>query len=266
MAASTDILVADDGGVRTITWNRPDALNAMSIELWDGTRDAVRSAAADDVRCIVFTGTGRGFTVGQDLGEIGDPRQGEDGRGFRGLMAALVATEVPMIAAVNGLAVGFGTTLLPWCDIAIAAGSARFRVPFVSLGVTTEAGSSATLPAIMGRAGRRPLRPHRRLALGRRRTRLRARVRGGARRPVARYRAARWRRSSRRSPPDRCAPPPGCSAPGARRHGPPRSRASTSSSPGWPGARRTWRRSRRSSRGLRRPRGDPLSGRTARRR
>ena len=147
---SDNIHVDDVDGVRTITWNRPEALNAMSIELWDGTRDALRSAGDDDVRCIVFTGTGRGFTVGQDLGEMADPRHGEDGRGFRGLMEALVAVEAPMIAAVNGMAVGFGATLLPWCDIVIAGESARFKVPFVSLGVTNEAGSSATLPAVMG--------------------------------------------------------------------------------------------------------------------
>lgn len=145
-----NLLIDDVDGVRTITWNRPEALNAMSIELWDGTRDALRSVAADDVRCVVFTGVGRGFTVGQDLAEMADPRHGEDGRGFRGLMEALVAVEVPMIAAVNGMAVGFGATLLPWCDIAIAGRAARFKVPFVSLGVTNEAGSSATLPAVMG--------------------------------------------------------------------------------------------------------------------
>ena len=144
------IRVEDDDGVRLVTWDRPDALNAMSLELWDGTRDALRSAAEDDVRCIVLTGTGRGFTVGQDLAEMTDPRHADEARGFRGLMDALVAVEVPMVAAVNGLAVGFGTTLLPWCDISLAAESARFRVPFVPLGVTNEAGSSATLPAVMG--------------------------------------------------------------------------------------------------------------------
>ena len=142
--------VVDDGGVRVVTWNRPDALNAMSLELWDGTRDAVRSAAGAGVRCIVLTGTGRGFTVGQDLAEMTDPRHGDPDRGFRGLMSALAGLDVPLIAAVNGLAVGFGTTLLPWCDIAIAAESARFRVPFVALGVTTEAASSVTLAAVMG--------------------------------------------------------------------------------------------------------------------
>jgi enoyl-CoA hydratase/carnithine racemase len=142
--------VADVDHVRLVTWNRPDALNAMSLELWDGTRDALRSAAGAGIRCIVVTGAGRGFTVGQDLAEMTDPRHADGERGFRGVMAALADLDVPLVAAVNGLAVGFGTTMLPWCDVALAAESARFRVPFVSLGVTTEAASSVTLAAVMG--------------------------------------------------------------------------------------------------------------------
>jgi len=140
----------DRAGVRLVTWNRPDALNAMSLELWDGTRDAFRSATADGIGCIVVTGAGRAFTVGQDLAEMTDPRHADEARGFRGLMTAIGELEVPLIAAVNGLAVGFGTTLLPWCDIVLVADEASFRVPFVSLGVTTEAASSVTLPAVMG--------------------------------------------------------------------------------------------------------------------
>jgi enoyl-CoA hydratase/carnithine racemase len=144
------VRVDDNDGVRLVTWDRPAALNAMSLELWDGTRDAVGSAAADGIRCVVLTGTGRAFTVGQDLAEMADPRHADGSRGFRGVMAALVAADVPLVAAVNGLAVGFGTTVLPWCDIVLASEAARFRVPFVGLGVTTEAGSSVTLPAVMG--------------------------------------------------------------------------------------------------------------------
>lgn len=144
------VLVEDDAGVRTITWDRPDALNAMSLELWDGTAAALRSAVADDIRCIVLTGRGRAFTVGQDLAEMTDPRHADETRGFRGLMSALTSCEAVLVAAVNGLAVGFGTTVLPWCDLVLVSDAARFRVPFVPLGVTTEAGSSATLPAVMG--------------------------------------------------------------------------------------------------------------------
>jgi len=146
-----DALAIDDAdGVRTVTWNRPDALNALSLELWDGTRDALRSAAADGIRCVVLTGSGRAFTVGQDLAEMADPRHADPERGFRGVMSALVDLDVPLLAAVNGLAVGFGTTLLPWCDMVVAGASARFRVPFVELGVTTEAASSVSLAAVMG--------------------------------------------------------------------------------------------------------------------
>lgn len=144
------IRIDDNDGIRLVTWDRPEALNAMSLELWDGTRDALRSAATDGIRCVVLTGTGRAFTVGQDLGEMTDPRHADETRGFRGVMSALVDNDVPLIAAVNGMAVGFGTTLLPWCDLALASVAARFRVPFVSLGVTTEAASSVTLPAVMG--------------------------------------------------------------------------------------------------------------------
>src|SRR5215213_7359380 len=122
----------------------------MSLELWDGTRDALRTAEAADVRCIVLTGTGRAFTVGQDLAEMTDPRHADEARGFRGVMSALQDLGVPLVAAVNGMAVGFGTTVLPWCDVVVIADDARFRVPFVPLGVTTEAGSSVTLAALMG--------------------------------------------------------------------------------------------------------------------
>jgi enoyl-CoA hydratase/carnithine racemase len=152
MTGSPDELLIDDrAGVRLVTWNRPDALNAMSVDLWDGTRDALRSAVDDGVACIVLTGNGRAFNVGQDLSEMTDPRHADPNRGFRGLMTAIIDCEVPLIAAVNGLAVGFGTTLLPWCDLVLASTAARFRTPFVGLGVTTEAASSVTLSTVMGR-------------------------------------------------------------------------------------------------------------------
>lgn len=147
---SEQLSIEDRDGVRLITWTRPDALNAMSIEMWHGTRDALDSVAEDDVRCVVFTGTGRAFTVGQDLSEFGDPRHGEPDGGFRGLMRALAEVRVPLIAAVNGTAVGFGLTLLPWCEIALVSPSARFKAPFVGLGVVTEAAASVSLAEAMG--------------------------------------------------------------------------------------------------------------------
>ena len=144
------IQIDDADGVRVVTWAREDALNAMSLEMWDGTRDALDSAVAHGIRCVVLTGSGRAFNVGQDLAEMADPRQADETRGYRGVMRALQEVPVPLIAAVNGLAVGFGVTVLPWCDFVFVADTARFRVPFVSLGVTTEAASSVTLPEVMG--------------------------------------------------------------------------------------------------------------------
>jgi enoyl-CoA hydratase/carnithine racemase len=142
--------VDDRDGVRTITWTRPDALNAMTIEMWNGTRDALDSADGDGVRCIVLTGSGRAFTVGQDLAEFGDPRHAEPDGGFRGLMRALQQVEVPLVAAVNGMAVGFGLTVLPWCEVVLVSPDARFKAPFVELGVTTEAAASVALADVMG--------------------------------------------------------------------------------------------------------------------
>jgi enoyl-CoA hydratase/carnithine racemase len=147
----TEVIRIDDrDGVRLVTWNRPDALNAMSLELWDGTRDAIASATEDDVGCIVLTGTGRAFTVGQDLAEFAHPGQADERRGLRGLLRAVAEVEVPLLAAVNGMAVGFGATILPWCEVVLASPEARCMVPFLSLGVTTEAGSSASLVDVMG--------------------------------------------------------------------------------------------------------------------
>ncbi|MFN7147939.1 MAG: enoyl-CoA hydratase/isomerase family protein [Microthrixaceae bacterium] len=142
--------ITDDDGVRLVTWTRPDALNAMSIEMWNGTRDALDSAVDDGIRCIVLTGEGRAFTVGQDLGEFGDPRHAEPDGGFRGLMRALTEVQVPLVAAANGMGVGFGLTVLPWCEIVLVSPEARFKAPFVGLGVTTEAAASVTLAEAMG--------------------------------------------------------------------------------------------------------------------
>jgi enoyl-CoA hydratase/carnithine racemase len=145
--------ITDGDGVRLITWNRPDALNALNDELWDATRDALVEAQADDgLRCVVLTGTGRAFTAGQDLSEMmAPPDHGDDEQhGYRGLIPVLEAFDKPLLAAVNGLGLGIGATLLPYCDIVWIAEGARLKVPFITLGVTTEAAGSLLLPQRMG--------------------------------------------------------------------------------------------------------------------
>jgi enoyl-CoA hydratase/carnithine racemase len=149
----TLVEIADADGVRLVTWNRPDALNALNDELWDATRDALVDAQRDpELRCVVITGTGRAFTAGQDLTEMMAPPEHDDDEvhGYRGLIPVLERFDKPLLAAVNGLGLGIGATLLPYCDIVWIAEGARLKVPFVTLGVTTEAAGSLLLPQRMG--------------------------------------------------------------------------------------------------------------------
>jgi enoyl-CoA hydratase/carnithine racemase len=147
------IEISDGDGVRVVTWNRPDALNALNDELWDATRDALLGAQADPtLRCVVVTGTGRAFTAGQDLGEMVAPPDHDDDtlHGYRGFIGVLEEFDKPLLAAVNGIGVGIGATILPYCDLVWMAADARLKVPFVTLGVTTEAAGSLLLPQRMG--------------------------------------------------------------------------------------------------------------------
>jgi len=149
----TTILYDVSEGVATVTLNRPDRMNA-----WTDTMAAELSAALvacnedDAVRAVVLTGAGRAFSAGQDLGEMETPRRHEDGRrhGFDPFIEVVEAFSKPLVAAVNGIGVGIGLTLLPHCDLVLMADGARLRAPFVSLGVTVEAGNSALLPARIG--------------------------------------------------------------------------------------------------------------------
>jgi len=157
-------LVADADGVRLVTFNRPDKLNAFDQELYDSVAAALTEAATDpDVSVAVLTGAGRAFSAGQDLGEMARLATPESraeggasgtgaagGHGFVGLLAIVTTFPKPLLAAVNGLGVGLGLTLLPHCDIVLMAESARLKAPFVSLGVAPEAAGSYTLPATMG--------------------------------------------------------------------------------------------------------------------
>jgi enoyl-CoA hydratase/carnithine racemase len=149
----THLEIADADGVRLVTWNRPEALNALNDELWDATRDALVGAQTDpELRCVVLTGTGRAFTAGQDLTEMMSPPDHDDDEvhGYRGLIPVLETFDKPLLAAVNGVGLGIGATLLPYCDIVWIAQGARLKVPFVTLGVTTEAAGSLLLPQRMG--------------------------------------------------------------------------------------------------------------------
>lgn len=145
--------IEDTDRVRLLTLEREAALNAYNDDLYDAVRDALTDAAADDdVAVVVLTGRGRSFSAGTDLGELAEPPAHDDGapHGFPSFIAAVEAFPKPLIAAVNGIAVGIGVTILPHCDVVLVSTAARLRAPFVSLGVTAEAGSTALLPATIG--------------------------------------------------------------------------------------------------------------------
>ena len=155
------ILVATDGPVRTLTLNRPAALNsftgAMHAELF-----AALQAAADDaaIRCLVLTGAGRGFCAGQDLNDPG-MSAGADGKpdigaviekNYRPLALRLQAMPVPVVCAVNGVAAGAGANFAFCCDIVLAARSASFIQAFSKIGLIPDCGGTWLLPRLVGRS------------------------------------------------------------------------------------------------------------------
>jgi enoyl-CoA hydratase/carnithine racemase len=147
----------DTARVRLLTLDRPEARNALDTAHYDALAASLEDAAErPDLAVVTLTGTAGAFCAGQDLAEMGrlaDPTAdtARRGHGFTRFVGALEAFPKPLVAAVNGVAVGLGVTMLPYCDLVFIADDARLRAPFASLGVVPEAGSSFTLPAAMGR-------------------------------------------------------------------------------------------------------------------
>ncbi len=139
-------------GVALLTMNRPERRNAFNDRQYDDLRDALADAQAnDEVRVAVITGMGIAFTAGQDLSEMGGITHADsEPHGFTPFLDRLAAFDKPLMAAVNGVAVGIGVTMLLHCDIVYVSDSARLRAPFVSLGIVPEAGSSLLLQLVVG--------------------------------------------------------------------------------------------------------------------
>jgi enoyl-CoA hydratase/carnithine racemase len=148
--------ISDENRVRTLTLNRPDALNAFNEELYHATAVALLEAATDpEVAVVLLTGAGRAFSAGNDLKEmqkrITDPAFNSQGSHFTTMIDALTALPKPLICAVNGVGVGIGTTILGYADLVFMSSTARLKTPFTSLGVAPEAASSYLLPQLIGR-------------------------------------------------------------------------------------------------------------------
>jgi enoyl-CoA hydratase/carnithine racemase len=149
---SLGISVEDRAGVRHVVLDRPDKKNALTTAMYAVLADAVTSASSDDVGALLLQARGDTFTAGNDLRDFLDqPPHGDDAPVFR-FLTGLVTTDVPIIAAVRGAAVGIGTTMLLHCDLVYASPNAKFKVPFVDLGLVPEAASSVLLPRRIGRA------------------------------------------------------------------------------------------------------------------
>jgi 2-(1,2-epoxy-1,2-dihydrophenyl)acetyl-CoA isomerase len=158
---SDSVLLDVTGAVATITLNRPDSMNSMTVETKVALNEAVRSVASDDrVRALVLTGTGRAFCVGQDLREhaalldSGDPAPlATVKEHYNPLVTALASLPFPTIAAINGTAAGAGLGIACALDLRVGAAGARLTTAFAGIGLTADSGLSWTLPRLVG-AGR----------------------------------------------------------------------------------------------------------------
>jgi 2-(1,2-epoxy-1,2-dihydrophenyl)acetyl-CoA isomerase len=142
-----------DGGVMTITLNRPEVLNAFDSAMHEAFRAALEEAQEPEVRVVVLTGAGRGFCVGQDLNEFREAA-GDIGERLRSTynpnVLALRALEKPVIAAVNGAAAGAGLSLACACDLRLAASSATFVPAFIGIGLVPDTGATYFVERLLG--------------------------------------------------------------------------------------------------------------------
>jgi enoyl-CoA hydratase/carnithine racemase len=146
-----DIATLREGAIQRIAFDRPARRNAITGAMYDALAAAFRDADEDDaVRVIVIHGQQDAFTAGNDLEDfLRAPPLTDDTPVFR-FLRAMSAVRKPIVAAVNGPAVGIGTTLLLHCDLVYAGDNARFQLPFVSLGLVPEFASSYLLPLVAG--------------------------------------------------------------------------------------------------------------------
>jgi len=147
------VIVTDDGAIRTIRMNRPEKKNALTRAMYAEITGALRDVdTSDAIRCVMLAGAGGAYCAGNDIGDfLKESVGGLDSRG-RGFLEALVNCRKPLVAAVGGIAIGVGVTMLLHCDHVVAAASATFTTPFVKLGLIPEAASTLLAPMRMGYA------------------------------------------------------------------------------------------------------------------
>ena len=150
---SDHILTERRGAVLTIRMSRPEKKNALTVDMYRAMTDRLRDATQDDgVRAIMIAGAGGSFTSGNDLKDFAaTPPLDPDSTVFL-FLREISSCPKPLVAAVNGVAVGIGTTMLLHCDLVVADPATRFSLPFINLGLVPEAASSLILPRMIGHA------------------------------------------------------------------------------------------------------------------
>ena len=149
MTESPILTTLDDGGVFTVTLNRPEKKNAFNKAQWLGLRDALNEARErNDISAVVLTGAGKDFSSGVDLTELVDT--GDEPQPFDLFFDALLAFDKPLLAAVRGVAIGIGATVLFHCDMVYVGESLRLSYPFARLGLVMEAASSYLMQVCIG--------------------------------------------------------------------------------------------------------------------
>ena len=148
---SNDILIHAERGVLTLTLNRLERKNSITVAMYAAMADALAAADANpDIRAVVIQGHETVFSAGNDIGDfLNRPPSGGESPAFRFLRGIAVFAK-PLVAAVCGPAVGIGTTMLLHCDLVYAGDNAAFSMPFVNLGVCPEAASSLLVPQMLG--------------------------------------------------------------------------------------------------------------------
>jgi enoyl-CoA hydratase/carnithine racemase len=149
---SEHIKLSQHDGVLEIIFARPDKKNALTNAMYRTAREALESAQKDNsIRVVLFGAEGNAFTAGNDLGDFANVSSGQAGEPQAGpFIQAIGRAEKPIVAAVPGIAVGVGTTMLLHCDLVYVADTAKLSAPFVNLALVPEAASSMLMPARIG--------------------------------------------------------------------------------------------------------------------
>jgi enoyl-CoA hydratase/carnithine racemase len=149
---SDHIVTTFKDGILQIRINRPEKKNALTQEMYSGIAAALSQADENpEVRVVTLTGTGDSFTSGNDVADfLTRDASSSDQRPVGGFLATIAAAKKPLLAGVNGMAIGVGVTMLLHCDLVYAAEGATFQMPFTNLGVVPEAASSQLLPQMVG--------------------------------------------------------------------------------------------------------------------